>query len=52
MNDPKAQPMAGDELDLDAEAIEDLEPDEEDANAVRGGPGTSGYSACLNWRPG
>jgi hypothetical protein len=48
VNDPKAQPHDGDEVDLDVEEIEDLDLDERVLEVVRGGlsggvtvPGTS-----------
>jgi hypothetical protein len=37
MNDPQAQPHDGDDLDLDAETVTDLEVQDEDAEKVRGG---------------
>jgi hypothetical protein len=41
-----------DELELQPEEIKDLEPDEENANAVRGGPGASGQAGCAAQRTG
>lgn len=44
MSDPKEQGKRdpeGDELDLDAEAVQDLEVEAKDADVVRGGP-------CMN----
>lgn len=43
-NKQKQQP---DELELDAETVEDLEVDDDTADAVRGGPGASGHAGCL-----
>jgi hypothetical protein len=35
-----------DQANLDPETVADLEVEEEDADAVRGGPGTSGNATC------
>jgi hypothetical protein len=37
MSDPKEQQRESDELELEGETVKDLDPDAEDANAVRGG---------------
>jgi hypothetical protein len=48
MSDPN-QHLDDDELDLDAETVRDLEPNEESAEEVRGGFNTRfcGYTAAL-----
>jgi hypothetical protein len=37
MSDPEAQDVKEDELDLEAETVRDLEPNEKDAENIRGG---------------
>ena len=39
MSNPKEQQREPDELDLDAETVKDLEPDEKSAEEARGGAG-------------
>src|SRR5205085_622096 len=47
MSDPKHKQREPDELDLDAETIKDLDPGEEDADGVRGGPCMHSYGSVV-----
>jgi hypothetical protein len=44
MSDPKQQQEERDELELDSEPIKDLEPDEENADDIRGGGGSKHFN--------
>ena len=45
--DQQQNPEEPDKLDLGLEPVQDLEVDEQSADAVRGGPGNSGHLGCL-----
>ena len=49
MTDPSEEQQEQDKLDLDEETVQDLEVDEQSADALRGGRGgNSGQAACGN----